>query len=164
MRPRLKMRLGDLLVQHQLITEEQLQQALDDQRINGRKLGVTLIDLGLISERALLEFLAKQMDIPLLDLHERKIAQTAVNLVPEVQARRHRALVIDADDDTALVAMSDPADLAAVDTISNYLQPRKMRLAVVSDNQLHAAFDNLYRRTKDIVHFAKELQTETEEG
>lgn len=164
MRPRLKMRLGDLLVQDGLITEEQLQQALADQRINGRKLGVTLIDLGLITEQALLEFLAKQLNIPLLDLHDRKIAQTAVNLVPEVQARRHRALVLEADDESALVAMSDPADLAAVDAISNYLQPRKMRLAVVPDSQLLTAFDNLYRRTKDIVQFAKELQTETEEG
>lgn len=164
MRPRLKMRLGDLLVQDGLITEEQLQQALADQRINGRKLGVTLIDLGLITEQALLEFLAKQLNIPLLDLHDRKIAQTAVNLVPEVQARRHRALVLEADDESALVAMSDPADLAAVDAISNYVQPRKMRLAVVPDSQLLTAFDNLYRRTKDIVQFAKELQTETEEG
>lgn len=164
MRPRLKMRLGDLLVQDGLITEEQLQQALADQRINGRKLGVTLIDLGLITEQALLEFLAKQLNIPLLDLHDRKIAQTAVNLVPEVQARRHRALVLEADDESALVAMSDPADLAAVDAISNYLQPRRMRLAVVPDSQLLTAFDNLYRRTKDIVQFAKELQTETEEG
>src|SRR5690554_7522365 len=164
MRPRLKMRLGDLLVQDGLITEEQLQQALADQRINGRKLGVTLIDLGLITEQALLEFLAKQLNIPLIDLHDRKIAQTAVNLVPEVQARRHRALVLEADDESALVAMSDPADLAAVDAISNYLQPRKMRLAVVPDSQLLTAFDNLYRRTKDIVQFAKELQTETEEG
>lgn len=164
MRPRLKMRLGDLLVQDGLITEEQLLQALEDQRINGRKLGVTLIDLGLITEQALLEFLAKQLNIPLIDLHDRKIAQTAVNLVPEVQARRHRALVLEADDESALVAMSDPADLAAVDAISNYLQPRKMRLAVVPDSQLLTAFDNLYRRTKDIVQFAKELQTETEEG
>lgn len=164
MRPRLKMRLGDLLVQDGLITEEQLQQALADQRINGRKLGVTLIDLGLITEQALLEFLAKQLNIPLIDLHDRKIAQTAVNLVPEVQARRHRALVLEADDESALVAMSDPADLAAVDAISNYLQPRRMRLAVVPDSQLLTAFDNLYRRTKDIVQFAKELQTETEEG
>src|SRR5690554_2480532 len=163
MRPRLKMRLGDLLVQDGLITEEQLLQALEDQRINGRMLGVTLIDLGLITEQALLEFLAKQLNIPLIDLHDRKIAQTAVNLVPEVQARRHRALVLEADDESALVAMSDPADLAAVDAISNYLQPRKMRLAVVPDSQLLTAFDNLYRRTKDIVQFAKELQTETEE-
>ncbi|PWW13070.1 MULTISPECIES: GspE/PulE family protein [Pseudidiomarina] len=164
MRPRLKMRLGDLLVQDGIITESQLQQALADQKQNGRKLGVTLIDLGFISEHDLLEFLARQLNIPLLDLSDKRIPESVVNLVPEVQARRHRALVVEADESSALVAMSDPADLAAVDAISQFLQPREMRLAVVPDSELLGAFDNLYRRTKDIAQFAKELQTETQDG
>jgi len=164
MRPRLKMRLGDLLVQDGIITESQLQQALADQKQNGRKLGVTLIDLGFISEHDLLEFLARQLNIPLLDLSDKRIPENVVNLVPEVQARRHRALVVEADESSALVAMSDPADLAAVDAISQFLQPREMRLAVVPDSELLGAFDNLYRRTKDIAQFAKELQTETQDG
>jgi MSHA biogenesis protein MshE len=164
MRPRLKMRLGDLLVQDGMITENQLQQALADQKQNGRKLGVTLIDLGFIDEHDLLEFLARQLNIPLIELGDRKISQQVVNLIPEVQARRHRALVIEADDKSALVGMSDPADLAAVDAISQYLQPREMKLAVVPDAELLEAFDNLYRRTKDIAQFAKELQTETQDG
>ncbi|RUO59826.1 Flp pilus assembly complex ATPase component TadA [Pseudidiomarina marina] len=164
MRPRLKMRLGDLLVQDGMITESQLQQALADQKQNGRKLGVTLIDLGFIEEHDLLEFLARQLNIPLIELGDRKISQQVVNLIPEVQARRHRALVIEADETNALVGMSDPADLAAVDAISHYLQPREMKLAVVPDADLLEAFDNLYRRTKDIAQFAKELQTETQDG
>ncbi|WP_417687474.1 GspE/PulE family protein [Pseudidiomarina sp.] len=162
MRPRLKMRLGDLLVQEQIITESQLQQALDDQRQNGRKLGVTLVDLGFITEQELLEFLARQLNIPFVELGERKIADTVVNLLPEIQARRHRALVVEADDKAALVAMSDPADLTAVDAISQFLQPREIKLAVAPDHQLLEAFDNLYRRTKDIAQFASQLQTEYE--
>ncbi len=164
MRPRLKMRLGDLLVQDGMISESQLQQALADQKQNGRKLGVTLIDLGFIAEHDLLEFLARQLNIPLIELGDRKISEQVVNLIPEVQARRHRALVIEADERTALVGMSDPADLAAVDAISQYIQPRDLRLAVVPDADLLEAFDNLYRRTKDIAQFAKELQTETQDG
>lgn len=160
MRPRLKMRLGDLLVQENIISEQQLQQALSEQRTNGRKLGVTLVDLGFLSEHELLEFLAKQLSIPFIDLAERKIAADVANLVPEVQARRHRALVIEADGKEALVAMSDPADLAAVDAISQFLQPRDVKLAVAPDQQLLDAFDNLYRRTKDIAQFASQLQTE----
>lgn len=164
MRPRLKMRLGDLLVQDGMISDSQLQQALADQKQNGRKLGVTLIDLGFIAEHDLLEFLARQLNIPLIELGDRKISQQVVNLIPEVQARRHRALVIEADEKTALVGMSDPADLAAVDAISQYVQPRDLKLAVVPDADLLEAFDNLYRRTKDIAQFAKELQTETQDG
>lgn len=160
MRPRLKMRLGDLLVQENIITEQQLQQALNKQRSNGRKLGVTLVDLGFLTENELLEFLARQLNIPYIDLSERKITSEVANLVPEVQAGRHRALVITADDNEALVAMSDPADLAAVDAVSQFLQPREVKLAVAPDQQLLDAFDNLYRRTKDIAQFASQLQTE----
>lgn len=57
MKPRLKMRLGDLLVQEAIITEAQLQQALGEQRNTGKKLGRTLIDLQSITEHQLLQFL-----------------------------------------------------------------------------------------------------------
>ncbi|MGQ4276695.1 GspE/PulE family protein [Pseudidiomarina sp. E22-M8] len=163
MRPRLKMRLGDLLVQEDIITESQLQEALDDQRSNGRKLGVTLVDLNFISEQELLEFLARQLNIPFVELGDRKIPDDVVTLLPEIQARRHRALVVEASDSEALVAMSDPADLGAVDAISQILQPRSIKLAVARDHELLEAFDNLYRRTKDIADFASQLQTEYEQ-
>ena len=65
--PRLKMRLGDLLVQEQIISDDQLQLALQQQRQTGRKLGTTLIDLGFISEVQLLTFLARQLDVPFFD-------------------------------------------------------------------------------------------------
>ena len=61
MRPRLKMRLGDLLVHENIITSEQLDNALSAQRSSGRKLGDTLIDLGFICEPQLLRFLAQQL-------------------------------------------------------------------------------------------------------
>ena len=65
--PRLKMRLGDLLVQEQIISDDQLQLALQQQRQTGRKLGTTLIDLGFISEVQLLQFLARQLDVPFVN-------------------------------------------------------------------------------------------------
>ena len=82
-RPRLKMRLGDLLVHEQIISEEQLQKALEQQRISGRKLGATLTDLGYISEQQLLEFLAQQLKLPLISISERKIPAEAFKLLPK---------------------------------------------------------------------------------
>lgn len=164
MRPRLKMRLGDLLVQESIIKESQLEQALADQKQNGRKLGVTLVDLGFIGETELLEFLAKQLNIPFIELSERKIPPETVALLPEIQARRHRALVVEASPTAATVAMSDPADLAAIDAISQLLSPREISLVVVPDHELLSAFDNLYRRTKDIAQFASQLQNEYEDA
>ena len=72
-RPRLKMRLGDLLVQEQMIVEAELMEALKEQKNSGRKLGATLIDLGHISEEDLLRFLAQQLDVPFLDISQKAI-------------------------------------------------------------------------------------------
>ncbi|MCH2456409.1 MAG: MSHA biogenesis protein MshE, partial [Idiomarina sp.] len=162
-RPRLKMRLGDLLVHEQIISEKELETALEKQRETGRKLGATLIDLGYITEQQLLEFLAQQLKLPLLSITERRIPPEAFKLLPEVQARRHRALVIEADDNEALVGMSDPADLSSIDAINQLLAPRQVELAVVPEGELLSAFDNLYRRTKEIETFASQLQDEYEE-
>ncbi|MAL84021.1 MULTISPECIES: GspE/PulE family protein [Idiomarina] len=162
-RPRLKMRLGDLLVHEQIITEDQLHKALEEQHLSGRKLGATLTDLGYISEQQLLEFLAQQLKLPLISISERKIPPEAFKLLPEVQARRHRALVIEANDKKALVGMSDPADLSSIDAINQLLAPRQVELAVVPEGELMQAFDNLYRRTKEIETFASQLQDEYED-
>jgi len=78
------MRLGDLLVHEQVISEKQLESALKEQRQSGRKLGATLIELGYISEQQLTEFLAQQLKIPMVSLSDKKIPQTTVNLLPEV--------------------------------------------------------------------------------
>ena len=162
--PRLKMRLGDLLVQEQIISDDQLQLALQQQRQTGRKLGTTLIDLGFISEVQLLQFLARQLDVPFFDLNNLTIDAAAVPLLPEVQARRYRALAANLTDDKVTVAMSDPADLSALDAIAALLSPRIMVLAVAREGQLLEYFDRLYRRTREIESFAEQLQEEYQDS
>ncbi|MFM5400073.1 MSHA fimbrial ATPase MshE [Aeromonas veronii] len=162
--PRLKMRLGDLLVQEQIISDDQLQLALQQQRQTGRKLGTTLIDLGFISEVQLLQFLARQLDVPFFDLNNLTIDAAAVPLLPEVQARRYRALAVNLTDDRVTVAMSDPADLSALDAIAALLSPRIMVLAVAREGQLLEYFDRLYRRTREIESFAEQLQEEYQDS
>ncbi|HHQ4477947.1 TPA: MSHA fimbrial ATPase MshE [Aeromonas veronii] len=162
--PRLKMRLGDLLVQEQIISDDQLQLALQQQRQTGRKLGTTLIDLGFISEVQLLQFLARQLDVPFFDLNNLTIDAAAVSLLPEVQARRYRALAVNLTDDKVTVAMSDPADLSALDAVAALLSPRIMVLAVAREGQLLEYFDRLYRRTREIESFAEQLQEEYQDS
>ena len=162
--PRLKMRLGDLLVQEQIISDDQLQLALQQQRQTGRKLGTPLIDLGFISEVQLLQFLARQLDVPFFDLNNLTIDASAVTLLPEVQARRYRALAVNLNDDKVTVAMSDPADLSALDAIAALLSPREMVLAVAREGQLLEYFDRLYRRTREIESFAEQLHEEYQDA
>lgn len=158
--PRLKMRLGDLLVAESIISDDQLQMALQQQRQTGRKLGTTLVDLGFIGEEQLLKFLAQQLNVPFFDLSKLSIQTQAVQLIPEVHARRYRALAVNQSGDEVTVVMSDPADLAALDALAAMLSPRELKLAVARESQLLQYFDQLYRRTKEIESFAEQLQEE----
>ena len=157
---KLRKRLGDLLVEEQIISDHDLSAALQRQSQTGRKLGDTLMDMGILSEHQLLDFLARQLHVPLIDLSLTQVDPSAVTLLPEVHARRLRALVIGRVDDTVRVAMSDPADLAAQESVLNLLHQYRVELLIVAEQPLVDAFDRYYRRTSDIASFAERLQAE----
>lgn len=159
-RPKLKKRLGDLLVEERIISADDLAQALQIQKQSGRKLGATLIALGAITEHQLLVFLAQQLDVPYLDISQKRLSPDIVQLLPEVQARRHRALCIEVDNNVVTIGMSDPADLNALDALYALLAPKEIKIVAVRESQLLEAFDNLYRRTADIESFASQLDQE----
>ncbi len=161
--PKLKMRLGDLLVHENIISNDQLMQALSSQKTSGRKLGDVLIELGYISERQLLEFLAQQLDVPFMDISQLRVPGEVANLLPEVHARRLRALVMEDKGQSVLVGMSDPADLSGLDQLEQMLAPKRIEIAVVMESQLFEAFDSLYRRTAEIESFASQLEQEYEQ-
>ena len=161
--PKLRMRLGDLLVNEGIITDAQVEEALKKQKELGRKLGATLVELGFIGEVELLKFLAQQLRIEYIDISQSRIDPEVVQLLPEVHARRHRAIVVRADNESVLLGMSDPADLNALDQLVPMLAPREVEIAAVKESDILDSFDKLYRRTKDIESFAQQLQEEYEE-
>lgn len=161
---KLRMRLGDLLVHENIISEPQLMDALASQKTTGKKLGGALIDLGYLTETQLLTFLARQLNVEFVDISQRKLDPKVAQQLPEVHARRHRALVIDDDGVKVTLAMNDPADLNAVDAIELLLSPKQVALAAITETQLLEAFDQLYRRTQDIAAFAEQLSEEHGEG
>ena len=160
MKVKLRKRLGDLLVEEGIVTELQVDQALNAQKNSGRKLGATLIDLGFLSEHQMLTFLSQQLDIPLIDLNRANVDIDAVQVLPEVHARRLRALVIANNNDTLRVAMSDPADLFAQEALLGQLSQYKVDFVIAAENQLVDGFNRYYRRTKEIASFAEQLQAE----
>ncbi len=156
---RKKIRIGDLLVEHRLITDEQLQIALKEQRKLGRKLGQTLIALGYIDEDTLLNLLAKQLGLPLIDLRRLDITPEIVNRIPETLARRYRALAIKEKDKKLIVGMADPTDLFSFDEITRHLG-QEFIPAIVRESELLDIFDRVYRRTTEISNLAEELGQE----
>ena len=144
-----KIRLGDLLVSAQLITQEQLESALAQQMGSGRRLGRVLVDNKFISEVQISEALAKQFNIAFIDLKRYKLDSDLVRLLPEDQARRYRSIVLDSRDDVITVGMADPTDQSAFDEISRLLK-REINLVVVTEGQVLESIDRGYRRTDDI--------------
>ncbi|OXY82667.1 GspE/PulE family protein [Oceanimonas doudoroffii] len=157
---KLTKRLGELLIDHGVITPAQLDTVLQKQHQQGGRMGTLLVQMGILSERELLGFVAEQLGIPLLDLNKANIDLQAVKLLSEVYARRYRALVIDANDTEVTVVLADPADLDTQDAIGNLLAPREVHLAVAPHSQMLEFYDQLYRRTDDIAHLAGQLSEE----
>jgi MSHA biogenesis protein MshE len=151
-----KIRLGDLLVQQKLISQDQLAFALEQQKRSGRKLGRVLVDNAFVTEEHISEALAKQLNIPYINLKYYNINIERVRLLPESQARRFRAIVLEERNGMLLIGMADPTDLSAFDEITRIVN-RDIDIAVVTEGQLLESIDRGYRRTDEITGLAREL-------
>lgn len=154
-----KTRIGELLVSNHIITLEQLSLGLAEQKKTGRKLGRTLIDLNFIKESELLPYLAKQLDIPLIDIQHVGRSPETISLLPESIARRFRTIVVENTPDDVLLAMADPTDLMALDELARFFK-KTIRTTLVSESALLAVIDQSYRRTSEISNLAEKLNVE----
>ena len=152
-----RIRLGDLLIQETLITAGQLDEALVEQKKSGRKLGRIFIDRQWVTELQIAKAVARQLRAPFVDLANRNLRPEVAALLPEMHARRLRAMPIDDSGGSALrVAMADPTDINAYDEIAR-LTRREIDLVVVAESQLLAALDRVYRGGDEIAGLAREL-------
>jgi MSHA biogenesis protein MshE len=154
-----KVRLGEILVQQNLLTSEQLKLALDEQKRSGRKLGRVFIEQGYVTEEEISEALAKQLQIPYINLKYYNIKPEVVQKLPETQARRFRAIVLEDNPKALKIGMADPTDLNAYDEIARIVK-HDIEIAVVTETQLLGVIDRVYRRTSEITGLAQELQAE----
>jgi MSHA biogenesis protein MshE len=156
---RKRLRLGELLLDAGRISQKQLDEALAFQKKSGFRLGRSLTEVGAILEKDLHQFLAKRLGIDYLDLGNIELDKQIVALLPEVQARRLRALVLRKNRDTLLVGMGDPTDLFAYDELCRQLG-QKVSIALVNETELLRTIDIVYRRTDEIAAFAAEVSEE----
>lgn len=154
-----KIRLGELLVNNQLITQEQLDTAITKQQHYGGKIGRILVELGYVDEATLFDFLAQHLNIPFIDLKHYALNADIIRKLPEVLARRFRAIALSEDEECFTVGMVDPQDLFAVDEIERVLK-KPIKLALVREQSLLETIDMIYRRTEEIAGFAEELSEE----
>lgn len=158
-----RIRIGDLLVEKNMITEMQLQHALQEQKLSGRKLGNTLVELGYVEENALLNLLSAQLNIPFVELKQFRFDRTLVQTLPETTARRYRVILLREDFDGLLLGMADPTDLFCLDEIHRILK-KPLKPAVVRESELLDVLDIAYTRASEIATLAGELDEELQES
>ena len=127
-------RIGDILIEKQIITQQELDLALKEHQNTKEFLGQTLVRLNLISEEKLLKVLAEQQGIQFLDLKETKIADSVIENVPAKFAWHYKIMPTRIDGNVLTVAISNPFDMWPVDDLETNLGYRvEIALAVSSD-------------------------------
>ena len=161
---RKKLRLGDVLVQNGVITEEDLQRGLERQKGSGRKLGETLVDEGITTEENIARALSKQFHYDMVDLQNTVIPQEILDLVPASVLKKHRAIPFEYSPDNMnvlRVAMSDPMDIAAMDDI-NIITNLQVEPVVATMGSVLLAIDHYYGQAE--VNSALEEYTREKES
>jgi len=158
-----RIRIGDLLVEKNMISETQLQHALQEQKLTGRKLGATLVELGYVEENALLSLLSAQLNIPFVELKQFRFDRQLVQKLPETSARRYRVMLLREDFDGLLLGMADPTDIFCLDELQRILQ-KNIKPAVVRESELLDILDIAYTRASEIATLAGELDEELQES
>ena len=141
--------IGDLLIEHKIIYETQLEKALTEQKKTRRKLGKTLIDLGYIEEKQLLTLLSEQLGISHVDLRYFDIDTDVLRRLPEILARRFRALALKEENGNIVIGMADPTDIYAYDEIQKVLK-HPIQIIAISESDLLNHLDSGYRKTEEI--------------
>jgi type IV pilus assembly protein PilB len=137
-----RIRLGEKLLENGLITAEQLESALQDQKQSGDKLGRILIRRGIINEHQLLEILEYVLGIPYVVLTKLDIAQEAVVLLPPHMIRKHRVLPVEAKNGRITLAMVDPLNYEAIDDVRIYTSLDVLPI-IVSEKEMDLAIQQL---------------------
>ncbi|MDP9301342.1 MAG: Flp pilus assembly complex ATPase component TadA [Actinomycetota bacterium] len=155
--------LGQILIELGFITPEQLETALEEHRKTPKSLGRVLIDLGMIKEADLVRALAEQVGLEFVDLNEFPIDATSTVLLPEALSRRYRAIPIGERDGRLLVAMSDPANVYALDDIRT-ITGRDVQPVVATANDVEEAiqkFSGMDSQVEAMASIAAEAADET---
>jgi type IV pilus assembly protein PilB len=136
-------KLGDVLLDGGLITPDQLQRAVSEQKQSGGMLAPTLVKLGFMGESELLDFLSKQYGVPAVDPGKLEVEQEVIDLIPSNIVQKYKIVPVSLDGQTLTIAMVDPSNLFAVDDI-RFLTRKNIRVTVATETTIKQAMDRFY--------------------
>ncbi len=152
-------RLGDILVEHGIITPLQLDEALQRQRLTGDFIGRVLVSMGYCDEQAIVEALGVQLGMERVDISRLKIPENIVRKITPDIARFYNVIPIKEVDGTLIVAMADPLNLQILDDL-RHIVGQPVRGAISNPQDIVTAWKNNYSFETDSIH---EMISELEE-
>jgi type IV pilus assembly protein PilB len=155
-------RIGDLLVREGLITREQLQKALQEQKVTGMRLGYTLVKLGFVQEIEITKMLARQYRMPAVDLSRFEVDPKIIKLVPADVAIKHTVLPLKREGRTLTVAMADPTNVGVIDDLK-FITRFDIFPVIAGEYTLRNAIEKYYEQTDaQLQTLLKDIEEEEE--
>jgi type IV pilus assembly protein PilB len=154
-------KLGEILVRENLITTQQLRDALDYQRSNGGRLGSNLVKLGIISDDVITAVLSRQYGVPSVNLDLFQIEETTIKLISQDVALKYTVLPVSKVGATLTLAMADPTNVFAMDDIK-FMTGLNIEPVIASETSIQIAVGKYYSGSNQIDIFDPTLAVEVE--
>jgi type IV pilus assembly protein PilB len=141
-------RLGDVLIERNLLTKQQLDDALSAQRVlvggSRRRLGQLIVEMGFLTERQLAEALADLLSLELVDSADLIVPMDVARLLPRQVAERARVLVLGKNGDSLRIATADPTNVVALDDVRAYTKSQSLSLVVATESMIREHIARIY--------------------
>jgi type IV pilus assembly protein PilB len=136
-------RLGEILIKENLITSDQLKQALEHQKASGARLGTCLMKLGFISDDEITGVLSRQYGVPSINLKYYEVDAAVIKLIPQDTAVRYQIVPLSRVGSTLTIAMTDPTNVFAMDDIK-FMTGFNVEPVVASETAISEAISKFY--------------------
>ncbi len=150
-------RLGEILVKDNLISSDQLKQALDYQKKNGGRLGTCLVKMGLVSDDDITAVLSRQYGVPSINLKFYEVDPAVIKLVPQETAVRYQIVPLSRVGSTLTIAMTDPTNVFAMDDIK-FMTGFNVEPVVASETAISEAISKFYGAVESVEELDKVMK------
>jgi type IV pilus assembly protein PilB len=142
-------KLGELLLKENMVTPQQLQEALSHQRNNGGKLGKAFVSLGYVRDEEITSLLSRQYGVPSINLDHFEVDPAIIKIIPAETARKYQILPLSRSGATLTIAMADPTNVFAMDDIK-FMTGYNVEPVVASEISLEDAIEKYYGSTRSL--------------
>ncbi len=148
--------LGQLLLWNKIITQEQLDEALEEQKRTKKKLGTILIEKGYVDEKTLNEFLSKQYGVESIDLNSIEIPREVIKKVPAQIAKKYVLIPVAIENGRLKIAISDPTNIFAIDEV-RFITGMNVVPLFSNERAIMRAIDKYYGTSTELEEIAESL-------